>query len=92
MAARSISFPSREGNSPHDSLVTIKPSNIRDTIQRQISKTVDQKLDEYAYFSIGNADGRYGYPAEVISLRDELGRKYHIVGLNTTSDWSVAAP
>lgn len=89
MANVTRSIPARESNSPYGRFKSIQPSNFRDVIQRQIQRTVDSAFGQYDF---GHDDKGYGYQFEVISLRDGQGRPYHIVGINTSDDWSVAGP
>jgi hypothetical protein len=62
---------------------------MRDVIQRQIAKTVNSTLDQQNF---GHGDGGFGYQFQVIPMRDDQGRPFHIVGINTSDDWSVAGP
>lgn len=89
MANVTRSIPARETNSPHGRFSTIKPSNMRDVLQRQIQRTVDSAFGQYDF---GQGDKGYGYQFDVVQLRDGQGRSYHIVGINTSDDWSVAGP
>jgi hypothetical protein len=66
--------------------------NFRSVIQRTIDRTVAREIDAVMSFSIGGADGRFGYPAETQSMRDPVGRFFHVVGVNTPDDFTVAAP
>lgn len=70
----------------------IAPSLFREVIQRQITKTVNSKIDEIVSFSVGGSDGRIQYPAEETFMRDPMGRFYHVVGVSTSDDMTVAAP
>jgi len=67
----------------------ISTNNIRDVIQRQISSSVESALDQANF---GQGDDGYGYQYERIEMRDGQGRPYHLVGINTWDDWSVAGP
>jgi hypothetical protein len=86
------SIPTTESTSPRMRRPVIIPSNMRDTLQRQINSTIDANLDALTNFGVGDMDGRYGVPFQLVNMRDRGGRQYHIVGVNTSSDWSIAAP
>jgi hypothetical protein len=85
----SRSIPARETNSPTGKFNSIKPSNMRDVIQRQIRQSISSSMDQANF---GNGDGGFGYQYELINMRDGQGRQYHLVGINTSNDWSVAGP
>lgn len=89
MANVTRSIPARETNSPTGKFSTIKPSNMRDVIQRQIRSSVGSAMDQANF---GHGDGGFGYQFDLIDMRDEQGRPYHLVGINTSNDWSVAGP
>jgi hypothetical protein len=83
-----------DSSSPTRPFWNFQPTNVREIIQRQISTTVDKRLDAYAQLSIGNWDGRYlnGMPVQAIKAGDNDGNYYHIVGMSIVGDASVAAP
>lgn len=89
MANVTRSIPARESNSSVGKFYSIKPSNMRDTIQRQIKQSVSSAMDQANF---GQGDGGFGYQFELINMRDGQGRPYHLVGINTSDDWSVAGP
>jgi len=62
---------------------------MRDVIQRQIKNTVNTAIDQANF---GQGDGGYGYQYERIEMADRQGRPFHLVGVNTSDDWSVAGP
>jgi hypothetical protein len=66
--------------------------NLRGTIERTIDRTVARGLDSVMSFGVGGSDGRFGYPSEEQALRDPMGRFFHVVGVSTPDDFSVAAP
>lgn len=80
------------GRPPNMPMVGITPSNFREVIQRQIAKTVNSKVDEIVSFSVDGSDGRIQYPADETFFRDPVGRFYHVVGVSTSDDMTVAAP
>ena len=84
----------RDSSAPSEPLFLYDPSNVRDTLQRQIQHTVDQQVDRVVDFSVGEFDGRFAnnFPAEVQPLQNAHGRFYHIVGVSKGADLSVAAP
>lgn len=80
------------GRPPKMPMMKISPAVFREVIQRQISKTVDSKVDEVVSFSVGGSDGRIQYPGDETFMRDPMGRFYHVVGVSTSDDMTVAAP
>ena len=89
MANVTRSIPARETNAPVGRYSTIKPSNMRGVVQRQIKGTVDSTIDQYNF---GQGDKGFGYQYQVVQMRDAQGRSFHLVGINTSDDWSVAGP
>jgi hypothetical protein len=85
---------SEESSSPHGSNMTFAPANVRPMLQRQMRHTVDHELDRYANMSIGNFDGRYiaNFPGKTLSMSNQNGNMYHIVGVSIGGDTSVAGP
>ena len=88
------SYPSEESTSPMGSNMSFAPTNIRNMLQRQMQLTVDHDLDRYARMSIGSYDGRYigNFPGKTLSMSNENGNMYHIVGVSVGGDTTVAAP
>jgi len=83
-----------DSTSPSIPRFTFNPVNMRGIIQRQIQSSIDYSLDSYAKMSIGRFDGRYlnQFPANEISLRDNAGNYFFVVGKSIVGDPSVAAP
>ena len=85
---------SEESTSPHGTNMTFYPPNIRPMLQRQMQHTVDHDLDRYVKMSIGKFDGRYigNFPGLTISMSNQNGNAYHVIGVSVGGDTSVACP
>ncbi len=74
---------------------TFAPENFRKIINRQIQNAVTQAEDNIMKFSIkGDADGRYAssLPVEDISVQDEKGYFYFVVGFSRIGGPEIIAP
>ena len=74
--------------------VNVVPHNMRDVLQKQIQQTVNRAVNDVTQMSVGGFDGRFiiNYPAKVKLMSNDFGEPYHLVGISTSSDLSVAAP
>lgn len=89
--ALSKSYP-KPSMSPRSRTLGIIPVNFRDVIQKQITMATADAVDSITSFGVAGSDGRFQYPSELTMLRDPVGRLYHIVGVSTPDDTSVAGP
>ena len=86
------SSPQRTTSSPRSRVAGIIPYNYRDVIQKQVTMAAENAVDQLASFGVGGSDGRIQFPSELTMMRDPVGRLYHIVGVSSPDDTSVAGP
>ena len=87
-----MSGPMSSSSSPRMGTMGVQTNNIRQVISRQIDNVARASIDEFASFGVAGSDGRFGFPSQDIPFRDPVGRTYHVVGVSSPDDMSVASP
>ena len=83
-----------EQNPPSIPYQAFAPENFRKIIQRQIDTSIDTQLNAIIKLNPGMTDGSFSgnIPGNIITLTNEFGLRYFIVGRTRVGEPAVAAP